>query len=148
MIGGELIDYAKANPYVAGGVGLASFGAVAVGWFKSRGNPAPARSAQGLIGDSTTPGAIVQIRNEVLPTPAPLPTPGASTVPPTGVKLGGQPAPIPAGYECPNGTTPRYGVRAGTFQQTDGNVVCMYPDGRSRPAKKKGVSWSDWRRGK
>ena len=144
----ELVDYARANPYVAGAVGIASAGAVALVWIRGRGSNAPARSSMGIVGDSTTPGAVVQIRNEVLPTPAPLPTPQPSTVPPTGARLAFQPAAIPQGYECPNGTKPVFGLRPGTFQQTDGNVVCLYPDGRNRPAKKKGVSWSDWRRGK
>lgn len=144
----DIVDYAKANPVAAGMVALASAGTVAVVWFRGRGSNAPSQSAMGVVGDSTQPGAIVQIKNEVLPTPAPMTPPKPSSSPPTNQRLAFQPATPPKGYDCPNTAKAVYGLRPGTFQQTDGNVVCQYPDGRIRPLHKIGASWTAWRKQK
>lgn len=144
----ELIDYARSNPVAAGLVTLASVGTVAVVWIKSRGgSTSPAQSAMGIVGDNTTPGAVVQIRNEVpASNTTPIPAPSGSQNPPMMRKLAGQEATPPKGFNCPNGYKSVFGLKPGTNQQTDGTVVCQSPDGRVRPVHKAGSSWAVWRR--
>lgn len=133
-----LIEYVKANPYLAGSAAVISAGAVGLVWWQRRGAGLPASQSvsSGYIGDSTAAGRIVQIQNQppAQPSPAPLPSPTPSTGPKKA--YAGDPATIPSGMSCPGGSLPVYDTRAGTYGQTTGAVVCRYPNGRTVAPRK------------